>query len=156
MSFMLSNVTSFSVVVVCVDPSGVCVVCVSLYIPFSICVGSVVFIELIVPFPISPCVLFPQLQIVPSCFSASECICPASIFSFTFLFSAMTFITTRVSSSVPFAVTVIYALPSPVAVTFPVVSSTFATVSSDDLYVNPLFSISSNNRLNPYTVVGFI
>ena len=82
--------------------------------------------------------------------------CPASIFSFTFLFSAMTFITTRVSSSVPFAVTVIYAFPSPVAVTFPVVSSTFATVSSDDLYVNPLFSISSNNRLNPYTVVGFI
>ena len=49
MSFMLFNVTSFSVVVVCVDPSGVCVVCVSLYFPFSICVGSVVFIELIVP-----------------------------------------------------------------------------------------------------------
>ena len=46
---------------------GVVISFVSLYFPFSICIGSVVFIAL---------VLFPQLQIVPSCFSASECELP--------------------------------------------------------------------------------
>ena len=40
--------------------------------------------------------------------------------------------------------------------TFPVASSIFAVVSSDVLYVNPSFSVSSNNMLNPYTVFGFI
>ena len=127
MSFMLFKSISFSVVVVCVVPSGVSISFVSLYFPFSICIGSVVFIAL---------VLFPQLQIVPSCFSASECELPTWTFSSTFLFSPITFITTLVSSSVTFDVTVIYDFPNPVAVTFPVVSSIFDIVSYDVLYVN--------------------
>ena len=70
--------------------------------------------------------------------------------------SSITFITTLASSSASFDFRIIYVLPNPFAVTFPVSSSTVAILLSKDLYVKPLFSAISNNKLNPYTVSGFI
>ena len=156
MSFMSSNVFCAFVVVVTIEPSGDVLCITSVYSPFSTCVGSVIYALFATPFPISPFELSPHAQIVPSCFSASECIFPTTTFSAVFLSSPITFTFTTASSSPLTDFSVMYAFPSFLAFTFPVYLSTVAMSVFELTYLNPLFVASSYNKLNPYIVFGCI